>query len=213
MEQVEVQHLDIFRTMIQQVDFPFTEFTFRIRSEILNMRELDPEGIYRSNQAGTWHSSDQLLQELPSGQELSTMFFDCYNKYAGVHATQHGQIHMKLSAWAMVYSNGGYATVHTHPNAHFSGVYYVDVGEEIDEVTATGAKIKAGDIEFVDTRGPGSLKVPGLNLQPAARITPKEGRLIVFPSWLPHFVHPVRGNHQRIAVSCNARILKYQIKE
>jgi uncharacterized protein (TIGR02466 family) len=213
MQEVEVQHLDIFRTMVQQTDFPFESFSSQLRSEILSMREDDPEGIYRSNQAGTWHSCDQLLQKLPSGEELSQMFFGCFNKYAGTLATQPGEIQMKLSAWAMVYSNGGYATVHTHPNAHFSGVYYVDAGEVSNEVTATGAEIHPGDIEFVDTRGSGSFKVPGLNLQPAARITPKDGRLIVFPSWLPHFVHPVRGDHERIAVACNARILNFVTKE
>ena len=210
---VEVQHLDIFRTMVQQVDFPFEEFRLKLRSEVLDMRTKDPEGIYRSNQAGTWHSSDQLLQELPSGKELSDMFFDCFNKYAGTHATQSGEIHLKLSAWAMVYSNGGYATVHTHPNCQFSSVFYVDTGEQSNEVTAVGTEIQAGDIEFVDTRGCGAFKVPGLNLQPAARITPVNGRLITFPSWLPHFVHPVRGDSERIAIACNARILKYIPKE
>jgi len=210
---IETLHLDIFRTHIQQVDFPFDEFTTRLRSEILDMREKDAEGIYRSNQAGTWHSSDSLLQDIPSGEELSQMFFDCVQKYAGTFATQPGELHLKLSAWAMVYSNGGYATVHTHPNCHFSSVYYVDSGPQVDEVTATGAEIKAGDIEFLDTRNAGALKVPGLNLQPAARITPKNGRLICFPSWLPHFVHPVRGNDLRVSVACNARIVKYITKE
>lgn len=210
---VRVDMLDIFSTRVQQTDFPFDSFNSTLRSEILGMRDSDPDGIYRSNQAGTWHSKDDLLQTLPSGQELSAMFFDCFRQYASTFANQPGQLKMKLSAWAMVYSNGGYATVHTHPNCHFSAVYYVDSGPQPEEVTATGAAIQAGDIEFVDLRNAGAFKVPGLNLQPAARISPKSGRLIVFPSWLPHFVHPVRGDSLRIAVACNARILQYTLKE
>ena len=211
MEDVEVLSMDIFQTLVQQTDFPFESFTNKLQDEILEYKKDDEDGVYRSNQAGTWHSNDLLFQSIESGQELSQMFFDCFQKYAGAHATQPGEIHMKLSAWAMVYSNGGYATVHTHPNCQFSGVFYVNTGEQSDEVTATGTSIKAGDIEFVDTRGSGAFQVKGLNLQPAARITPKTGRLIVFPSWLPHFVHPVRGDSTRISVACNSKILQYNI--
>lgn len=210
---VKADVLQIFPTELQQIDWPNEGLNQDLKNELWKKRALDPEGVYRSNAAGTWHSKDDILSTMGSaGEELGQMFHQACLKYAGNYVTKSGgELKIVLTAWAMMYSDRGYATVHTHPNCHFACVYYVDVGDPEEElVMATGVPITPGDIEFIDTRGgPSAIQVPGLVLQPAARVTPKNGRMLTFPCWLPHFIHPVSGDHTRIAIACNARILKY----
>ena len=161
--------------------------------------------------SGTWHSKDDVLETCGrAGEKLADIMFKAAMEYAGWFATHPGgNLEMKLSAWAMMYAKGGYATVHNHPNCQFSAVYYVAGGHESEEkVMATGDTITPGSIEFIDTRGAGMTSIKGLNFSPVARIVPKAGRLLVFPSWLPHFVHPV-DTDDRISIACNIRILKY----
>jgi uncharacterized protein (TIGR02466 family) len=207
----QVDILQIFPTELQQIDWEASKLNVELESELWKKRALDPEGVYRSNAGGTWHSKDDVLSTTgKAGEKLADLFHSAFTQYAGRFATYKGELTIKLSAWAMMYSDRGYATVHTHPNCHFSSVYYVDAGAPAEDIVmATGVRIKPGTIEFVDTRAVGSVKSPGMNFQPGARIEPKNGRMLVFPNWLPHCVHPVVGDHTRIAISCNCTILNY----
>ena len=180
--------------------------------EIYRLRAKDPEGIYRSNVEGTWHSQDVILRSCGEpGHNLGDAFHSMFSVMASANGGRKGTYKWKLEAWAMMYGDRGYATAHTHPNCTFSGVYYV-AAEEIDALgtQVTGVAVKPGALEFIDTRGI-NLKAPGVVMQPAARVYPKVGRMVGFPSWVPHFVHPVRGDGPpRIAVACNATILNFE---
>jgi uncharacterized protein (TIGR02466 family) len=119
-----------------------------------------------------------------------------------MYNTNPGGIYeMKIVAWAMVYRNGGYSRVHNHAGAHFSGVYYADVGQP--------SKPLAGDLEFVDTRSNWELAISGMTPKKPLSITPRTDEMIAFPAWLPHFVHPYVGEGPRIAISANAFVTKY----
>lgn len=180
----------------------------RLRRAIYRKQGSDPEGIYRSNTAGTWHSDTNLMKWI-GVPELGEMFHNVFASYTTtLGVSKEAEIGFRFQAWAMVYNDRGYATVHTHPNAHFSAVYYLD--NEVNEpiTMATGAKAHPGDIEFVDGRPAAGYQFPGVNFLPAFRLRPRAGEMIVFPSWLPHFVHPMRGTKDRICIACNANIVK-----
>lgn len=188
-------------------------FNEKLSRELYQMRSRDPEGIFRSNMSGTWHSKDTVFSECGDlGQKLKRMFGQAFIKLAESYAHRKGgSYEFKMQAWCMMYRDRGYASVHTHPNCHLSGVYYVDAGapQEAQQL-ATNVAVVPGSLEFVDTRGGvGSQQVAGLALNPAFRAAPVTGRMITFPCWLPHWVHPVIGQHERIAVACNATITKY----
>jgi len=187
----------------------------RLRTSIYKKRGEDHEGMYRSNTAGTWHSDTELMKwiDVP---ELQDMFSSCFRDYTQTYGVKQGaSIGLKLQAWAMLYQDGGYATVHTHPNCHFSAVYYIDNASDEDSgrTMVTGCRSCPGDIEFVDSRATGGYQFPGVNFLPAFRLTPKAGMLIVFPSWLQHFVHPVIGKEDRMCIACNATIVSHTEKE
>ena len=195
---------------------PIAEFNDKLRLALYKMRADNPHGIYRSNLAGTYHSTDTVLKDCKAiGEELGQMFHAVMSALAAQHgANPLSEYQWSLVAWCMMYRDRGYSTPHTHPNCHFSGVYYVDAGaaEEADLTMATGVKIKPGCFEALDTRGI-NIQAPGLSLQPGFRINPKVGQMVAFPSWLPHFVHPVVGSEERICIACNGSVLKETKKE
>jgi uncharacterized protein (TIGR02466 family) len=183
-----------------------------LKEQIWRQRALDPEGIYRSNKAGTWHSNDAILETTgPSGAMLKMMFgeaFKTWGETMGLKVEEGEGVKLRLQGWAMIYSDRGYAAVHTHPNCHVSGVYYVDnTSQEQEQIMATGVPVLAGDIEFVDTRRGGGHQLSQIRLNPSAIFGYKTGRMVTFPSDLPHYVHPIVGPGERIAVACNGTFL------
>ena len=193
---------------------PINEFNDKLRLALYKMRANDADGIYRSNLAGTWHSKDTVLKECGDiGNELGKMFHYVMGSLASQHGADDGTYAWKFAAWCMMYRDRGYATPHTHPNCHFSGVYYLDTGADTDaELTmATGVRIKPGTFEAINTSH-GNMAAPGLDLQPGFRISPRVGQMVAFPSWLPHFVHPVTGDHERICIACNGSVISHKEK-
>ena len=181
-----------------------------LREGIWRERALDPDGLYRSNVSGTWHSNDALFTSLGvPGAELKEMFGNAFVKWGQQHGLKaENGINLRMAAWAMLYSDRGYATVHTHPNCDVSGVYYVDdTTANQEQIMATGAPVRSGDIEFIDTRTGGQRQSTLLHLNTAMVIPFKRGRMLIFPSALPHFVHPIVGAGERISISCNCTFL------
>lgn len=202
-----------FETPILVIEWPETELlNDALEHAIFKRRIEDPEGLNRSNANGTWHSDDHLLKwTKKAGEDLADMYKQGFAGFGEQFAIKPGGVYeLSLQAWAMVTSDRGWSTVHTHPNAHFSAVYYPrSLPEAPEEHTVTGVKVQGGTLEFTDPRGPGNMTVPGLRLQPAFRLKPRAGNMVVFPSWLPHFVHPYQGDEDRVSIAANATIKKY----
>jgi uncharacterized protein (TIGR02466 family) len=107
-------------------------------------------------------------------------------------------VRFRIEAWANVLRAGGYHNVHDHPNAVWSGVYYVRAAPP------DKAHPLAGVIEFLDPRqGADANSLPGSILRERLRYAAVPGLMIVFPGWLRHLVHPVAGDGERISISFN----------
>jgi Putative 2OG-Fe(II) oxygenase len=80
-------------------------------------------------------------------------------------------------------------------------VYYVDAGAGAPD------RLLSGVLEFLDPRaGVEAVTAPGDPYGDPVRVRPESGLLVVFPSWLYHWVHPYAGQPPRIAVSFNATV-------
>ena len=65
----------------------------------------------------------------------------------------------------------------------------------------------SGVLEFLDPRaGVEAVTAPGDPYGEPVRVRPEAGLLVIFPSWLYHWVHPYAGQTPRIAVSFNATL-------
>jgi len=91
---------------------------------------------------------------------------------------------------------------HTHPNNYLSGTYYVS--------TPTGGNA----IVFRDPRAETNIIAPKFSEQTELNsreimVPVKSGMLVMFPSWLPHFVPANQGDTDRITVSFNVMFESY----
>ena len=151
-------------------------------------------GVKRTNLKG-WHSQTDMHTIpvfKPLVDELFKMQHEIYKEEWLDKEPTMGNM------WANINPPGGMNRPHIHPNSHFSGVYYIK------------APKNSGQIVFNDPRTlshmimPTRIKeTPPSHLWREVRVDPKEGRIIMFPSWLWHCVEPNESDDIRISVSFN----------
>lgn len=153
----------------------------------------------RSN-VGGWRSRNDLFHwATPEVKEIGAWIMDCIARVvqASVHPDRYrGQI--SAVGWASVCRTGNYNAPHVHPDSAWSGVYYVDTGDPDSTIPFNGC------LELLDPRSAaGGVNTPGDPFGHPVRIAPVAGLLVLFPSWLTHWVHPHSGQRERIAISFN----------
>ena len=95
-----------------------------------------------------------------------------------------------LNIWATILQNQGHQQPHIHPGGWLSGVYYVQIPEELE--------LHDGWIEF--GQAPAEIETQLSN--PIIRLMkPQEGHLLIFPSYYFHRTIPFQSKHSE-----NARI-------
>ena len=165
----------------------------QLTQDIVNWSNQD-KGVSKTNYKG-WHSTTDMANK-PEYQllvnELFKMQQEIYEKEHLVRGPRLGNM------WANINPPGGSNNPHIHPNALFSGVYYVK------------SNPKSGRLKIYDPR-PGAQFImparksgyPGRDLLRDANIEPIPGRIIMFPAWLWHSVEENISDDIRISVSFN----------
>jgi len=165
----------------------------QLAQDIINWSNKD-KGVNKTNYKG-WHSTTD-MGEKPEYQLLLTELIRMQQE---VYEKEHLDRQPKLgNMWANINPPGGMNQPHIHPNALFSGVYYVQ------------SNPKAGRLKIYDPRPGAQINMPtrksgdpGRDLWRDANIEPIPGRIIMFPAWLWHSVEPNQSNSTRISVSFN----------
>jgi len=93
-------------------------------------------------------------------------------------------------SWSVRLTGGGFHAAHFHPGGVLSSACYISLPEEV-----AGNPEKSGWLEI--GRPPSEL---GLDLPPLATFEPREGQLILFPSYLFHGTRPF-GAGERLTVA------------
>jgi uncharacterized protein (TIGR02466 family) len=197
---MESKIIPAFPTLIGRFQIPDAEPMNReLRLLIMNEASACP-ALGRSN-VGGWHSRPDLLHKLNPAMFAMTGWLKWALRRM-VDASSGGDRYTgtpSVSAWATICRTGAYHAPHSHPDSAWSGVYYVDAGTPSPEQPLSGV------LEFLDPRnGAEALPRPGDPYGEPLRIQPQSGLLVVFPSWLYHWVHPYAGKAPRIAISFNA---------
>ena len=181
----------------------------KLIADIRTWRRQDPEGTVRSNvaQAGAWHSATDMHMR----PEFDPLTLEIFEMVQGIYDELGYDPEFEPvcdSMWANINSRHAYNRHHTHPHALWSGVYYVQAPDD------------CGLLYFTDPRPQTQVLTPYFDPRRRHPDTwnevfyqPLAGRLIVFPAWLVHAVHPNLSNEQgeaaeRISVSFNF----YQIR-
>ena len=160
----------------------------------------------RSN-AGGWQSGGNMMTwDAPAvvslKQRFETLVFNVVGELLQKDGRQR-QFTLLMDGWANVCRRGDYNVVHSHPNAMFSLVYYVASGEPDPDVPYGGL------LELLDPRESANyIQIQNTVLDARTFIENKPGKMILFPSWVKHMVHPFVGDGVRISVACNVNVLE-----
>ena len=176
--------------------------------EAERLRAASP-GVSKSNRGG-WHSEGNLFDDdAPSFLKIRNAAEDAVHavtRKIGSKADM-ASLRLKLFGWMNANPPGGFNAPHTHPGAHWSGVYYV-TQPEVDSGTS-------GMIEFLDPRS----DLPSWRIFEASafkakrKIRPSAGEIVIFPSYLVHWVYPNESDEERVTIAFNATFRKPKSKD
>jgi hypothetical protein len=201
--------------MIENI-FPNPIYRKMLPKEILNgliyfikNNTLIPTRNAGNSTRGGFQSDEKFLSSTdPAICALKEAIFGCISEYFpsyyGGQTRQNYQeqsFEFDLWGWLTMLNVGGFNAPHIHPRSTISGVFCVQTPEQIMK-NASGDF--SGWLGFID---------PRVNSQiwPLAGhvnhyfVPPEPGSMVLFPSYLAHFVPPYDGVGQRIAIAFNAR--------
>ncbi len=182
--------------------FPTRVVTFAIQAapldaairELVLARSRTVPSVPRGERLG-WQSGNDFFHWTPETRALGKLVADAV---MGAHETEIAEI--SLFGWANLFTRGVYFNPHTHADSAWSGVYYVDAGDSGPDA--------GGVLMLGDPRAGAGMVIGASNRFDSAstvEIAPRTGELLIFPSWLVHWVTPYQSDAPRISVSFNAR--------
>ena len=180
-----------FPTLIYADDFKLN--TEELAQNIINWSNQD-KGIKKTNVNG-WHSETN-MHEKPEYKHLVDELFRMVHQVFKEEFLDKQAVLGNM--WANINYQGGYNKPHVHPNALFSGVYYIKTPPNCGRLICQDPR--PGIQTCMPTRIKG--EVPKY-LWREIHLQPQENRAIMFPAWLWHCVQPNESNDMRISVSFN----------
>jgi uncharacterized protein (TIGR02466 family) len=199
---MELEVTPAFPTLIGRLLIPDADAMNGDLHTLIVAEESKYASLGHSN-VGGWHSRTDFLnrREPAVSALLSWLTWALRRMIAATAGTNTLQSTLSVAGWAVICRAGAYHAPHSHPDSAWSGVYYVDPGTDQPDRPLSGV------LEFLDPRaGVEAVTAPGDPYGEPFRIRPAAGLLVVFPSWLYHWVHPYAGQTPRIAISFNASV-------
>ena len=110
----------------------------------------------------------------------------------------------RVLSWINCSPPGSHNSAHVHPGAEISGVLYISVPSGSGKIVFRDPRPQAEMSQLNMRLG---RSIPSLN--PRFEVTPEQGDLLLFPSWLLHQVEPGVGQYgHRISMALNIKGLK-----
>lgn len=184
----------VFPTNYYVIDI-FDEYENQKYKDFLIHLSEQTNGEKRSNRNG-WQSDTFLWKEKIFNSLLDKVLEN--SKKIAMHLSKKDVPQMVIrSMWGNINPKGGFNFTHVHPSSWMSGVYYIQLPEGNNEIV------------FEDPRPARMMDFQRSSLIKDEYFThySKVGQLLLFPSWLPHFVSPNTSNENRISISFNVELI------
>jgi len=168
-----------------------------------NRQEKQKEKIVKSN-VGGWHSKmldlkDKTMTMLLNkiGQPIDN-FLDYYQLDKDKYTAEYSE------AWFIVNEKNNYNVPHIHQNSFLSGVFYLQTYDNTGDIVFHH---HAKNIDYHKQPNDAFKNYEPHNSE-IWKITPQNGDLIVFPSFLYHSVSENKSEDLRIILSFNINLVK-----
>lgn len=175
------------------------EFNKALTAHVLSHPSLTREPHNVATRLGQQTENLALEPKGPIAQ-LEELIIEAYDEYMGALAddNRHPYIQQipklrKIDIWGTVLDRMGHQAAHMHRNAWISGVYYV----QLPDVMHGPNESQSGWIEF--GRPPDNF--PCTVEHEVRMFEPKEGRMLMFPSFEYHRTIPFESSQQRISIA------------
>ena len=183
-----LNQLCIFEYMIDNSK----EVNEQLLKEIKDHRKESPDPIPGSNthcwRGSKKYPSENLLLDLFGKAVLNTV------KDQGLDINKN-DYHLRFLYWVNVNGFGGHNDIHNHMLSDYSGVYYVQ-------------GIDTGRITFTSEPHINKMIMVGMPFYKPVTIHPKDGMLLVFPSYMLHSIDPNLSKKERINIAFDVNIDK-----
>jgi len=161
----------------------------------------ESDGVVKSNVAG-WQSDILTKPNLEISKLVGIINSQLYNlrEEFGIKDEFSFQLN---NLWININSKFSFNRPHVHPGSVVSGVYYVSVPKNSGNIVFNHPS-RTQQYHIQDD----AIKVSTDINSSTWHITPDAGLLILFPSWLEHYVEPNNNEDERISIAFNAHIEK-----
>lgn len=188
--------LQVFSTPVWDSSLPdFENLKDSFLNCVTSYREKHPEGVKKSNLGGGYQSPMKLTNE----PEMAPLFeFVCQMGRKASMDLQFVDVDVYVTA-AWVNFNDSRSCVnydHVHQDT-FSGVFYLQIPEKSGKLVLSNPGLNSLWQGCMLTDKKNKFNADKI------RIDPQEGRVFIWPSYLPHGVEPNDHDESRISVSFN----------
>lgn len=156
---------------------------------------------YQISEYGGWHSRfldltspelAPLVNEIQLRLEASCEYAGLSDKYAPVIK----------DLWINILREHKYINAHNHPGYMFSGCYYVTTPANCGNLFFMNP---LQEVSFVIT--PPMIGEYNPFNSAVWEIKPEPGKLVIFPSWLMHYIKPNQSSEPRISIAFNVELV------
>ena len=206
-EKGTIKH-DLFVTDLWEFDFTYhAQFKPQVLDFISSPKAQEHIRKHTINPSLTSYGGDELCfdEDKSLYSFFQTQVLKLLKRVEENHNWEEGKWD-RIHPWINVNQKGNFNPPHVHPGNDYSGCYYVTFPEN------------SGLIHFLDPRpqhrfaSPNPKSTEGKNWYSSDNVYDssfftyqiKEGKVIIFPSWLTHYVDPNPADSLRISIPFNA---------
>jgi uncharacterized protein (TIGR02466 family) len=198
----------LFATPLVIHDWPNSEQFNRDLAELVyGSKKADKHGYGTRSNAGGWQSPGNLITwQDPAVETFRQRIEKLVGNLLQEVARDTGKnrsFRLLIDAWANINKKGHYNVVHTHPNLMWSCVYYVQRGEPDKTIPNSGL------LELIEPREAANYNQIRHSVFDGREFVENiPGRMLLWPSWVKHWVHPFQGEGDRISIAFNVNVVE-----
>ena len=197
-DESKLQFENVFSLPIVQYQTKDTSDMNKELKEVILKKEKDTPTTNKSNHGGWQSEGDFFRWGGSSIEKVYNLFLDLISASTKkLDFIQTIPMDFHIYGWANVNRKGHSNIAHIHPMSTWSGTYYVDAGDDLDESKCGLFEAYNPNLSHLTSFFPGLLAGEYL-------IKPKTGMMNLFPSYVRHGVRTYYGDNPRICIAVNA---------